>query len=44
VLGQAGRARARALGRRLATSAGAETPGPHPVPATSQGGYSWLGL
>ena len=44
MLGQAGRARARALGRRLATSAGAETPGPHPVPATSQGGYSWLGL
>ena len=43
VIGPACEAGARALGRRLGTSAGAETPGPHPVPATSQGRPSWLG-
>jgi len=43
VVGQAGRAGVRTLGRRLGTSVGAKTPGSHPVPAASQGGRSWLG-
>ena len=43
VVGQAGRAGVRTLGRRLGTSVGAETPGSPSIPAASQGGRSWLG-
>jgi len=43
VVGQPGQAGLRSLGRQLGTSVGAETPGPHPVAAASQGGRSWVG-
>jgi len=43
VVGRAGRAGLRTLGRRLGTSVGAKTPESHPIPAASQGGRSWVG-